>query len=157
MPIPKFLRFDKVWKFFAPIFVLLLFADQITKWLAVTNLRPNEIKDFGFALSYNEGIVFGLDLPIWGVYLLTVLVFALGIYLVVEYKLWRDHFHIAALSLLTAGAIGNVIDRVRFGYVIDFLKVYWWPTFNLADVFIVVAVVLFAWEFLVREDAISEI
>jgi len=46
------------------------------------------------------------------------------------------------LGLLLGGALGNLIDRVRFGAVIDFVDVPWWPTFNLADAAIVAGVAL---------------
>lgn len=154
---PQFKILDKAWLFFAPLFGVLLAADQITKEWANTNLRTNDLTSFGFSLSYNDGVVFGLDLPIWAIYALTLLVMALAINLIYTNKLWRDKWHLTGLALLFSGAIGNVIDRVRFGYVIDFIKVYWWPNFNLADVFIVLAVVIFAWEFLIRENSVSEI
>ena len=157
MVIASFKKLDKVWKFFAPFFVILLAADQLSKAWALKALSVGEKTDFGFSLSYNDGVVFGLDLPIWAIYVLTLIVFGLAVWLVVENKLWRDKWHLTGLALLFSGAIGNVVDRVRFGYVVDFIKVYWWPTFNLADVFIVAAVVLFAWEFLIREEGVSKI
>ena len=147
----------KVWKFFAPVFVGLLALDQLSKAWAMADLNLFETADFGFVLSYNYGMVFGLDVPIWVIYVLTVAVLGLAGYLIWENKLWRDKWHLTGVALLLGGAIGNLIDRIQYGYVVDFIKIYWWPTFNLADVFIVAAVLLFAWEFLVREDEISKI
>ncbi len=158
--IMKFARspeLDRIWKFFGPLFLVLFGADQISKWWAVKNLDSINDQNIGMALSYNDGIVFGLNLPIWMIWVLTIAVFGLGVWLVIENKLWRDHWHLTGLALLLAGAIGNTIDRFRLGYVVDFLKVYWWPTFNLADVFIVSAVALFAWEFLIRENAFEDL
>lgn len=148
-PSSKF--FDKQWLFFGPLFAVLLGADQASKAWANTQLELEEVIDFGFDLHYNDGIIWGIDLPMWVIFILTVAILGLGFYLVVENKLWRDKWHLTGLALILAGAIGNLIDRVRFGYVIDFIKIYWWPTFNLADAFIVCALLLFAWEFLVRE------
>lgn len=54
-----------------------------------------------------------------------------------------------ALILVTAGAIGNYIDRVVRGYVVDFVHVHHWPVFNVADVYITVGYVLLAWVFFV--------
>lgn len=152
-----FRKFDKIWVFFAGLFVVLLGADQLTKTWAEDALALYQTPDFGFALTHNYGMAFGLSLPTWSIYAIIVAVLAVGAWLVVKNKLWRDHWHLTGLALLLSGAIGNLIDRVRFGYVIDFIKIYWWPTFNLADVFIVAAVLLFAWEFLVREEGVSEI
>ncbi len=50
-----------------------------------------------------------------------------------------------SLGLLVGGALGNVIDRVRLGYVIDFIAVGIWPKFNLADSAVTIGVVLLAW------------
>lgn len=148
---------DRVWSFFSPLFLIFLAADQISKYWAVNNLKETTDGPIGLALSYNDGIVFGLDLPIWMIWVLTLAVLGLGVWLVIENKLWRDGWHLTGLALLLAGALGNSIDRFRLGYVIDFIKFYWWPTFNLADVFIVAAVMVFAWDFLVREEGFSDL
>lgn len=157
MKTPSKRKLDQLWLTFAPLTGGLIVVDQITKFLAYNNLERGELVDFGWQLVYNDGIVFGLDLPIWFIFVLTLSILALGTYLVILEKLWQDKWHLIGLSLILSGAIGNLIDRVRFGYVIDFIKVYWWPNFNLADVFIVCGVLLFSWEFLVREEGISKI
>ena len=58
----------------------------------------------------------------------------------------------AALGLILGGAVGNLIDRARLGYVIDFLDIYWrrfhWPAFNVADIAISAGVILLALELL---------
>jgi len=150
-------KFDKIWLYFAPLTGVMLVLDQVTKAWAHSSLEIGEPVDFGWQLVYNDGIVFGIDLPIWFIFGLTIAILALGTYLVIQEKLWQDKWHLTGLALILSGAIGNVIDRVRFGYVIDFIKVYWWPNFNLADIFIVCGVLLFAYEFLIREEAISDI
>lgn len=157
MKIVRSPELDRIWKFFGPLFLILFSADQFSKWWAVENLTGGSNTNFGMVLSYNKGIVFGLSLPIWMIWIMTIAVLGLGFWLVIENKLWRDHWHLTGLALLLAGGIGNSLDRLRLGYVVDFLKVYWWPTFNLADVFIVSAVALFAWEFLVRENAFEDL
>ena len=153
----NFRELDKIWKFFAPLFVVFLSADQLSKGWALKHLTGGESKDFGLELTHNNGIVFGFDLPLVMIYLLTVAILALGTYLVIKNKLWQDHMHLFGLSLILAGAIGNLVDRVRFGYVVDFIKIYWWPTFNLADVWIVLAVLMFAWESFVRGEEIEKL
>ncbi len=150
-------QIDKIWMFFAPLFVIFLGADQVSKEWAHKNLSLENSTDIGLELHYNDGIVFGFDLPLAVIYLLTVAILAFGTYLVIQNKLWRDHWHLAGLALLLAGALGNLIDRIRFGYVIDFIKVYWWPTFNLADVWIVLAVLVFSWEFLFRGEGFKKL
>lgn len=54
-----------------------------------------------------------------------------------------------ALTLVTAGAIGNYIDRLARGYVVDFVHVHHWPVFNVADVYITAGYVLLAWVFFI--------
>lgn len=148
---------DQLWKLFAPLFVAALGFDQISKEWAMGALKTYEETEFGFELSQNRGVVFGFDLPIWGIYTLTAAILGLGVYVVLKEKLWRDHWHLAALALILAGAIGNLADRVRLGYVIDFIKVYWWPTFNFADVWIVTGVVMLAWTTLFREKMVERL
>lgn len=159
MKIARSPELDRIWKFFGPLFLVLISADQISKWWAVSNLTGGENQDFGFVLSYNKGVVFGLgmDSPTWVIWGLTIAVLGLGFWLVIENKLWRDHWHLTGLALLLAGGIGNSIDRFRLGEVVDFIKVYWWPIFNLSDVFIVSGVILFAWEFLIRENTFEDL
>ena len=139
------------WLYFGTLFSALLVGDQLSKAWADHHLDLSETVEYGFALSYNDGIVWGIDLPLWATFTLTGVILCLGAYLVYENRLWRDKWHLTGLALILAGAIGNLIDRIRFGYVIDFIKVYWWPTFNIADACIVAALFVFAYEFLVRD------
>lgn len=58
-----------------------------------------------------------------------------------------------SLSLILGGAIGNLIDRARFGFVVDFLDLRVWPVFNLADSVITIAAILLTWELLFKKNA----
>ena len=153
----SFQQIDRVWLRFAPLFVLLFAADQVSKWLALRTLELGERVDFGFNLSHNDGIVFGLQLPLWLIFVLSAAILSFGTYLGLTQKLWRDVWHLHGLALILAGALGNLADRVRLGYVIDFIQVYWWPTFNLADAFLVLGVALFAWSAFFREHEIAQL
>lgn len=150
-------KLDRVWMFFSPLFLGLLVLDQVSKWWAVHNVVLNADVEYGWSLSHNEGIVFGVSLPQWAVYVLTFGILALGVYLVLKNKMWQHRLHLVGFALILAGAIGNLIDRIHYGYVVDFIKVYWWPNFNLADVFIVAAVILLAWDILFHENALDEL
>lgn len=147
---------DRTWLRFSILAGGLLVLDQASKKWALSNLEIGDSVDFGWQLVYNDGILFGIDLPTWFIFALTLTILAVGTYLVIQEKLWRDAWHLTSLALILGGAVGNLIDRVRFGYVIDFIKVYWWPNFNLADVWIVLGVILFSWTILVREEALRE-
>lgn len=141
----------RLWIIFAASFVVFLGLDQASKLWALES-QPATTEKIGFLLSFNKGIVFGLELPLPMIYVLVAGILALGTYLVIENKLWRDAKHVTAIALLLAGAMGNIVDRIRLGAVVDFIHVYWWPTFNLADIYIVLAALFFAWTALVFTD-----
>lgn len=126
--------------------VVILF-DQITKIIAhksLTLFAPKVIIEnyFNISLAYNEGAAFSFlsnagGWQRWFFIVLTVVVSALVIYWL---KNLKAHEKSAAIgfSLILGGAIGNLIDRVYLGKVIDFIQVhyqnlYYWPTFNIAD------------------------
>ena len=143
--------------------VVILVADQITKVLALEHLRPGapvSVVDGFFALTLvmNPGLAFGLlsSTPAawrWIVALLSI--GALAVLGTVGLRLlpaggWAARL---AFGLIFGGAIGNLIDRGRFGAVVDFLDFYWrgyhWPAFNVADSAISVGVALLALRLLV--------
>ncbi len=127
-------------------------VDQFTKLAAVEWLmgRPGIIVIPGlFNLQYatNTGAAFSIASDHTG--LLTI--FSLVVTIVLAVWGWRlrreEHGMRLGLGLIVGGAAGNVIDRARLGYVIDFLDVHWfnrahWPTFNVADSAICVGIVL---------------
>jgi signal peptidase II len=122
-------------------------ADQMSKQLVAAHVAPGAPVDvlFGFELSNvrNKGVAFGLlaggETPVLaitlGVLALLLVYFALNAR---RAGLW------IAIGLLAGGALGNLADRVRIGAVIDFLDPPLWPSFNLADVSIVLGVALLA-------------
>ncbi|MEK0084225.1 signal peptidase II [Benzoatithermus flavus] len=122
-----------------------LVLDQATKWLAIEGLAdrpPLAVAPFfNLVLVWNRGVSFGM-LAGSGAWALTLVAAAIGAFLVVW--LYRESRSVtrAALWLVLAGAVGNVIDRVRFGAVVDFLDFhafgYHWPAFNVADSAIVI-------------------
>lgn len=129
-------------------------VDQVTKWLAVKFLLgrpPLEIlPGFDLQLVYNTGAAFGLldDAGGWqnGFFITVALVVCVFISNMLR-RLQPDEVQGAvALALILGGAIGNVIDRLLQGYVVDFIHWYYqnwhWPTFNIADSAITVGAVL---------------
>lgn len=124
------------------IFVLI---DQFSKFLAVEFLKT-PVKLFGNFLSLdkslNPGIAFGIRFDQWLILLATIVLIFLIVKITLENLNTENHLTRLTLSLILGGAIGNMIDRVLYGQVTDFISSPFWPTFNLADVFIVVGVVL---------------
>jgi signal peptidase II len=133
-------------------FVTVLFIfDRITKWFALHHLvEPWRITDwFSFELMFNRGVSFGLfyfDNP-WGFFIVTGLVSViLCIIMWWTWQLCKKGDFVAGQLFIIAGGISNVIDRVLYGGVIDFILFSWgpfhWPLFNVADVLIDVGVLI---------------
>ncbi|WP_106005893.1 signal peptidase II [Neomoorella humiferrea] len=138
---------------FLLLVALVLGLDQLTKYIVRINFQPNEslpvINSF-FHLTYvnNPGAAFGLFAYKTPVFVaITVLVVAV---ILIAYRILPPGSPVMrlALALITGGALGNLIDRLRFGYVVDFLDFRVWPVFNLADVAIVSGVILLCWQLL---------
>lgn len=124
----------------------LALIDQITKALAVKYLAATPftiIKNF-FLLEYSEnhGVAFGLDVPFFLIILLNIILIPVIIYLASKELDLKHKLAKAATALLIAGAFGNFIDRLTNKYVIDFIAIGPWPNFNLADMYICIAVLL---------------
>lgn len=133
------------------IALLVLIVDQLSKFVILKNFQPGEslpvIKNiFHITLIYNKGIAFGLfsqagaSALIWIFYISFIIIAFI-------FSFYKRFFHRSKttqifLSLILSGAIGNLIDRIRFGYVIDFLDLRIWPVFNLADAAITVGTIL---------------
>ena len=146
---------------------VVLAVDQATKLYVdrVMDLHSSitVIPDF-FSITYlrNKGAAFGIlahssyRIP----FFILVSVVAICVIIVVFVRLRPDQrFTPYPLSLIFAGAVGNLIDRVRLGEVIDFLDAYWhghhWPAFNVADSAICVGVFLLAIDMLLEEKRLK--
>ncbi|MDP2940194.1 MAG: signal peptidase II [Candidatus Omnitrophota bacterium] len=130
---------------------LIILIDQVLKAFILKSLQPDHslpiIKNiFHISLVLNKGIAFGLFknqilfylvLPIMAIIWLILILFFSK-----ESKQGIDRLYYFALSLILAGAISNLIDRLRFGFVIDFLDFRIWPVFNLADCAITIGVTI---------------
>lgn len=143
------------WLLISAVIVVL---DQWTKSIATAALTLHQSIDvmphLKWTLAHNYGVAFSIlnDGEGWQRYGLSA--FALIVATAFSVMLTRlpraDVGTKLAFSLVIGGAIGNVIDRIRFGYVVDFIDVYWndshWPAFNIADSAICVgAAVLLIW------------
>ena len=129
--------------------VVLVAADQITKALAVAYLKPVTtfpiIRDvLHLTYSENTGAAFSiLNGFRWGFVILAVIVCGVVIYLNAARKIESKLFYVASI-LIVSGAIGNVIDRIATGAVVDFIdfRLINFPVFNFADICLTVGVVL---------------
>ena len=133
--------------------VIAIFIDQITKWLVVHNLKGKDsitIIPNVFELHYleNRGAAFGMLQNKQIIFLIgaSIVLIAIG-YLYGKIPHMSRYFQLRFCAVLVcAGAIGNMIDRIRLNYVIDFFyfSLIDFPIFNVADCYVVVACVLFA-------------
>ncbi len=125
-------------------------ADQIIKYFVVNNLKPLgsvSVIDNLFKLTYveNRGVAFGMfnDMRWFFVVLTSVLIAAIIIFMFIK-RPGGKLFYIAA-GLIIGGGIGNLIDRILYGYVIDYLSIsFFSPVCNFADYAITIGVVLLA-------------
>lgn len=133
--------------------IVLIVLDQITKQLAVSQLIGKGQVDFipnllGFRYTENTGAAFSIlrEKQLLLILLTSVVIVALIGYFI---KALRTDVHMVvriSYMMIIAGAIGNLIDRVRLNFVIDFLEFRFmsFPIFNIADVCVVVGVILLA-------------
>ncbi|HJR04529.1 MAG TPA: signal peptidase II [Methylomirabilota bacterium] len=149
--------------------VVVLVLDLLTKHLALDRLppgRPVHVIDgfFSLTLVMNPGLAFGMlaGTPAgWRWLVASLSVGALTVLAIVGLRMLPTggRFTPLALGLIFGGAVGNLVDRARFGAVVDFLDFYWrgyhWPAFNVADASISVGVVLLALRMLLAPTASS--
>ena len=151
------------YKILLAVSALVLVLDQLTKIYIDRTMELHSsitvIEGF-FSITYlrNKGAAFGiLADSAWRLpFFLLVSTIAVAVILVVIKRMRDDQvLNVASLSLILSGALGNLIDRVRLGEVIDFLDVHWqghhWPAFNIADSAICVGVFLLAIEMIQEE------
>lgn len=158
------------WKYFLISFVVII-VDQISKYLVRLNIPLyDSIKVIGkyFRLTHvsNEGAAFSLslgDYSRWIFIALTSVLIVVFIYLIIKQPKFQKLYY----SLILGGAIGNLIDRVIFGKVTDFLDSMYpripsewnwfysfdrWPIFNVADSMIVIGMILFAVDAIILDN-----
>lgn len=116
-----------------------IFSDQLTKYLiTLSDRQPIVLGHPVFQLVYQENRLAAFSLPIGGVLLsIIVAILILGFSLFIWRSLnWQQPLTAIVSALILGGAISNLVDRVFLGYVIDFIKIWLYPIFNLADIFI---------------------
>jgi len=134
---------------------VIIALDQLTKHIALGALQPYAPHEvipglLNWTLAFNTGAAFSFlhDAGGWQRWLFSALAITVSLVLIVWLRrLPRSDWRTALpLSLVIGGALGNLVDRVRFGHVTDFIEVYYrqwsWPAFNIADSAICVGAVL---------------
>src|SRR3989338_5237140 len=139
------------------IVILILSIDKLTKILATKNLLLNQslpvIKNiFHLSLIHNRGAAFGIlknQIPLFiftSFSAITLIIFNLK-----DERYRKLNIYSLSLVLILSGALGNFIDRLFFGYVIDFLDFRICPVFNVADSAITIGAILLGWSILISK------
>ena len=134
--------------------IIIVVIDQITKYIASTSLEMYQpiavMPMFNWTLMHNTGAAFSFlaDAGGWQRWFFAVIAVVVSVVIVLWIKRLEQHekWQAIALALILGGAIGNVIDRISLGYVVDFIQIYYqqwfWPAFNIADSAISIGVVM---------------
>jgi len=144
----------------------IVLADQLVKWAVLARFAPGEslqvMPFFNLVLVFNKGAAFSFLAREAGWQTPLLVGFALVASVVVAVLIVRNPgkaLFSGALAAILGGALGNAIDRLRFGYVVDFLDFHafaWhWPAFNVADSAITVGAVLLILDGLMRDEGPS--
>lgn len=142
----------------------IIFAiDQASKFLVITNLAYGESwspilalnRIFKFTFITNTGAAFGM-LPQFGnIFTVVALVVIFAIITLHNYLPTENFWVRLSLGLQLGGAMGNVLDRLVRGYVVDFVDIGFWPIFNVADLAIVLGVMILAYHLWDEEESDS--
>ena len=136
------------------IIIVVVILDALTKYFAATSLNLYESHNFipfiNFTMVHNFGVVFGMfnQAQVYQkwilIFLNSAIIFGLCIWL---YKMRKSMSNLLAISFIVGGAVGNLVNRIVCGYVIDFIDIsyknYHWYVFNVADAFISIGVVIY--------------
>ena len=132
--------------------IILLIIDQVSKAMIVSQFDLYESMSvapfFNLTFVVNYGFAFGfLNSPSLNQIIVSIVILSIIIYFLYLLIKTQDHFFKICLVLILSGAVGNFLDRIFRGYVVDFIDIYvfnyHWPAFNIADSAIFIGVV--AW------------
>ena len=126
------------WLKYIGLIVLLILIDRLVKYIVVNNY--DYVLNEGIALSlFNDSTMVSMTLHLLGIVLATW-------YLVTNIKTIEQNKLLAiAITMIIAGGIGNIIDRIIYGGVVDFISIWIIPTFNIADTLVTVGVLFSAY------------
>ncbi len=127
---------------------LIIIIDQLSKYFIRTNLHLNEFvsilgKYVGFRFIQNPGMAFGIQIGAGKLFFVIFTAIASLLIFIFLLQLKGDHYYTRiALAFILGGAVGNLIDRIVFGKVVDFIEVGPWPIFNFADVAVTIGMII---------------
>lgn len=142
---------------------IVIVLDQLSKWVVLNHVQYGETiymaPFWNWVLTFNPGAAFSFlaDQPGWQRWFFSALALGVSGWIALELRRHPEQKLMAlALTLVMGGALGNVIDRIRFGAVVDFIQWhvagYYWPAFNVADSAITLGAVLMVWASLFAKE-----
>lgn len=143
------------------IIIFTFFLDLITKNYALSSLIINHsisINNFlNFTLAFNHGAAFSFLSNAGGWQRWFFIIFSVIVILIITYILVKEkNSQYIAFSFVIGGAIGNLYDRILYGYVIDFIEFhynsFYWPIFNIADIAISIGIILLLYSMFAKES-----
>lgn len=143
------------------IIIFIFFLDLITKNYALSSLIINHsisINNFlNFTLAFNHGAAFSFLSNAGGWQRWFFILFSVIVILIITYILVKEkNSQYIAFSFVIGGAIGNLYDRILYGYVIDFIEFHYnsffWPIFNIADIAISIGIILLLYSMFAKES-----
>ena len=143
------------------IAILILCVDQLTKFIIHKNLLLNQsfpvIRGiFHLTLIHNRGAAFGILKNKIPLFIFSSVLAVILIYFYLKKDKQKNlSIPTLALSLILGGALGNLVDRIFLGYVVDFLDFRVWPVFNLADSAITIGAILLSYSILTSKKYVS--
>lgn len=142
------------------IFILIFGLDQVTKLIVLKNFALYESKPIIegiFHLTYvrNIGAAFSILQNQRTFLIITSSIVMIVIIWFLLSKKYPNTMVLYSLILVLAGAMGNLVDRIRFGYVVDFFDFLIWPVFNIADMSIVVGAILLGYYYIFIDKALN--
>lgn len=138
---------DKKYAVIISIGFFIVFSDQLTKFLIKQNFQLNQsisvIKNI-LHLTYvtNTGSAFGLFKELNWFFVLFSVIVIIAIFYYIKNIIKNEKFLQLAVGLLLGGTIGNLIDRIAYGAVIDFIDFRIWPVFNIADSAVTIGIII---------------
>lgn len=144
---------SKTGMIFPILALIIVLLDQASKLWITSHLAPGQSFPLGFILiTYvrNSGAAFGLLANQNLLIIFAVLIGVAAIILYYAYPPFQTNWTRVSLGLLLGGAVGNLVDRLRFGFVVDFIDLRVWPVFNVADSAITTGICILAFYLLFK-------
>jgi len=138
--------------------VFVIFLDQLSKYWAMVTLTPFDpqfvLAFFNYTLAFNTGAAFSFlhNAGPWHQWFFAAMSICMSLLIVIwMFRIPKsERYSLLGLSLILGGALGNLIDRAHYGFVVDFIQLHYqnhyWPTFNIADSAICMGAFLLFWE-----------